>query len=423
MSTYAVIDCDNCYVSCEKVFRPDLEGRPVVVLSNNDGCVVSRSNEAKALGIKTGMPFFKVQQQFPNADIAYFSGNYELYGDLTGRVMSIISHAVPDYFRYSIDEAFALLHGMESIDLKQWGEQLHTTIQRWVGIPVSIGIGPTKTLAKMASHYAKHYKGYHHCCYIDSDDKRRKALALYPINEVWGIGRRYSTRLQSMGIHTAGDFATMSREGVSAAFRNVVILNTWRELNGEDCIANEEVAKKKSICVSRSFAGMIGDLDLLKTQVSTFAVKAAEKLRKQQSVASVLGVFMSTNAFREDLEQYNAFAEHHFLTPTSSTIELAKAAEACATKIFKPGCQFKRAGVVLMSINSGENIQTNLIDFDAERFQKMRRLDEVVDRINKFDGKGTIVLGSQQLQGKILSASAHRSPCYTTRWSDIITLT
>lgn len=230
MTYFAVVDCDNCYVSCERVFRPDLNGKPVVVLSNNDGCVVARSNEAKKMGIKAGTPYFKLAQQFPDQKIAVFSSNYELYGDLTARVMTIIAQQSPEYFRYSIDEAFVVLKGMENVGLKKWGEELHKTIKQGVGIPVSIGIAPTKTLAKMASHFAKHYAGYNHCCLIDDETKRKKALKLYPIDEVWGIGRRYATKLDNMGIKTAWDFAEMSRESINATFNNVVVLRTWRNL-------------------------------------------------------------------------------------------------------------------------------------------------------------------------------------------------
>ena len=190
-----IISNNNCYVSCERVFRPDLEGKPVVVLSNNDGCVVARSNEAKKMGIKAGTPYFQLAQQFPNQKIAVFSSNYELYGELTGRIVSLISQEVPAYFRYSIDECFIYLDGMEHLDLKKWGEDLHKKIKQYVGMPVSIGLAPNKTLAKMASHFAKKYQGYRHCCMIDSDEKRIKALKLYPIDEVWGIGRRYAALL------------------------------------------------------------------------------------------------------------------------------------------------------------------------------------------------------------------------------------
>ena len=429
---YAIVDCDNCYVSCERLFRPDLNGKPVVVLSNNDGCVVARSNEAKQMGIKAGTPYFQLSELFPGQKIAVFSSNYELYGDLTGRVMTLLAHEAPEYFRYSIDEAFLRLHGMDSIDLKAWGEQLHLKVRHNIGMPVSIGIAPNKTLAKMASHFAKHYKGYNHCCLIDTDAKRRKALALYDIHEVWGIGRRYADRLQHMGIHTAGDFANMSAEAVNATFRNVVILRTWRELNGEDCVPNEEMAKKKSICVSRSFNGMISDFDTLRTHLSNYAARCAEKLRRQHTVASVVSVFLSTNPFREDLPQYNNYGEHRFLTPTANSIDIVKAAAHCAEGIYRPGFCYKRAGVIVMSIDSGPGIQTNFLDFDADRFQKIKHLDQVVDHLNKVNGTETIVLGSQQYPGKGRGDKSpkfeeaikreFKSPNYTTRWSDIIPL-
>lgn len=432
MNYFAVVDCDNCYVSCERVFRPDLNGKPVVVLSNNDGCVVARSNEAKKLGIKAGTPYFKLAQQFPDQKIAVFSSNYELYGDLTARVMTIIAQQSPEYFRYSIDEAFVVLKGMENVDLKKWGEELHKTIKQRVGIPVSIGIAPTKTLAKMASHFAKHYAGYNHCCLIDDETKRKKALKLYPIDEVWGIGRRYAAKLDNMGIKTAWDFAEISRESINATFNKVVVLRTWRELNGEDCVPNDEPAKKKSICVSRSFPGMIGDIDQLKTYIANYAARCSEKLRKQNTVASVVGVFLSTNPFREDLEQYSNFAEVNLLTPTNSSITIVKKAKEALEKIYRPGLQYKRAGVIVLSMESGMGVQTNFLDFDAERFEKMRELDKVLDRLNKVNGTETVILGVQQFKGKdnkgkatqFADAIKHefKSPNYTTRWSDIIEL-
>ena len=432
MTYFAVVDCDNCYVSCERVFRPDLNGKPVVVLSNNDGCVVARSNEAKKMGIKAGTPYFKLAQQFPDQKIAVFSSNYELYGDLTARVMSIIAQQAPEYFRYSIDEAFVVLKGMENIDLKAWGDELYKTIRQGVGIPVSIGIAPTKTLAKMASHFAKHYAGYNHCCLIDDETKRKKALQLYPIDEVWGIGRRYAARLDNMGIKTAWDFAESSREWINATFNNVVVLRTWRELNGEDCVPNDEPAKKKSICVSRSFPGMIGDIEQLKTYIANYAARCSEKLRRQNTVASVVGVFLSTNPFREDLGQYNNFAEVNLLTPSNSSITIVKKSMEALEKIYRPGFQYKKAGVIVLSIESGGGIQTNLLDFDAERFEKMKRLDKVLDRLNKVNGSETLILGSQQFRGKdsrgkatqFADAIKHefKSPNYTTRWSDIIEL-
>ena len=240
---YAIIDCDNCYVSCERVFRPDLNGKPVVVLSNNDGCVVARSNEAKALGIKAGMPYFKMKEQYGD-QVTVFSSNYELYGDITDRVMSLVRKAAPTFYRYSIDEGFCDLAGMDNYDLKIWGEDLSAYIWKATRMPVSIGIAPTKTLAKMASHYAKHYKGFNHCCFIETDEQRIKALEKYEIEEVWGIGRRYAARLQALGIKTALDFASHAETWVRATLNNVVVIRTWKELNGEDCIPMEEMSKK-----------------------------------------------------------------------------------------------------------------------------------------------------------------------------------
>ena len=429
---YGIIDCDNCYVSCERVFRPDLRDKPVVVLSNNDGCVVARSNEAKKMGIKAGTPYFQLAEQFPNQKIAVFSSNYELYGELTGRVVSIIRKEAPAYFRYSIDECFVYLDGMEHLDLKAWGEELHKKIKRSVGMPVSIGLAPNKTLAKMASHYAKKYQGYHHCCMIDTDEKRIKALKLYPIDEVWGIGRRYAAKLEALGVKTAYDFAEHNQTWVKATFNNIVIERTWRELNGEDCVPNEEMAKKKSICTSRSFNGMITDLDGLRTHVSNYAARCAEKLRQQNTVASIVGVFLNTNVFREDLPQYWNFQEKRLITPTSSTITIVKAANEVLQKLFRQGYHYKKAGVIVMGIGPNSPIQQDLFDTNAEQFEKMRKLDAVIDRINKLNGSETIVLGSQQYTQKdgkgkaqvFANAIKHdfKSKNPTTRWSDIIVL-
>ena len=429
---YGIIDCDNCYVSCERVFRPDLKDKPVVVLSNNDGCVVARSNEAKKMGIKAGTPYFQLAEQFPNQKIVVFSSNYELYGELTSRVVSIICKEAPAYFRYSIDECFVYLDGMEKIDLKAWGEELHKKIKRNVGMPVSIGLAPNKTLAKMASHFAKKYQGYRHCCMIDSDEKRIKALKLYPIDEVWGIGRRYAARLEALGVKTAYDFAEHNQTWVKATFNNIVIERTWRELNGEDCVPNEEMAKKKSICTSRSFNGMITDLDGLRTHVSNYAARCAEKLRQQGTVASIVGVFLNTNAFREDLPQYWNFQEMRLVTPSSSTITIVKAANEVLQKLYRQGYHYKKAGVIVMGIGPNSPIQQDLFDINAEQFEKMKRLDAVIDRINKVNGTETIVLGSQQYTQKdgkgkanvFANAIKHdfKSKNPTTRWSDIIVL-
>ena len=451
---YGIVDCDNCYVSCERVFRPDLNGKPVVVLSNNDGCVVARSNEAKKLGIKAGMPYFQLAQQYPDNKIAVFSSNYELYGELTGRVVEIIRQEAPSFFRYSIDECFVYfpsekrseklkvkskkleepdskLYTLNS-ELKLWGENLHKKIRKCVGMPVSIGLAPTKTLAKMASHFAKKYPGYRHCCMIDTDEKRVKALKLFPIEDVWGIGRRYAAKLQALGVQTAYDFAAHHGDWVKNIFRNVVIYRTWCELNGIDAVPNEEMAKKKSICTSRSFCGMLTELDDIRTHVANYAARCAEKLRKQDTVATIVAVFLNTNFFREDLPQYWNFQEKRLIVGTNSTIDIVKAATEVLHDIYIPGYHYKKAGVIVMGIGPTAPQQLDLFDYDAKDYDKKKRLDKAIDHINKINGSETIVLGSQQYtqkegQGKAeVFANAikhdHKSKNPTTRWSDIIKL-
>ena len=442
---YGIADLDNCYCSCEKVFRPDLEGKPIVVLSNNDGCVVARSNEAKKMGIKEGTPYFQLAQQFPGQKIAVFSSNYELYGELTGRVVSIIRQETPAYFRYSIDECFMYLDGIELDKLQTWGENLHKRVKREVGLPISIGLAPNKTLAKIASKLAKKYAAYKHCCMIDTDYKREKALEWCPIEDVWGIGRRYAAKLQALGCKTALDFAKHHKDWVRLTFNNINIVRTWQELNGEDAVPNEalelcslatngtqELAKKKSICTSRSFNGMISDKDTLRTHIANYAARCAEKLRMQKTVATTVGVFVNTNAFREDLAQYWNFQETRLVTPTSSTIPIVQAAHDVLDRIFIQGYQYKKAGVIVMGISPDSPIQQDLFDLNAEQIQKMRRLDEVIDRINRMHGSETIVIGAQQYTQKngkgkaevFANAIKHdfRSKNPTTRWSDIIKL-
>ena len=429
---YGIIDCDNCYVSCERVFRPDLEGKPVVVLSNGDGCVVARSNEAKALGIKEGTPYFQMQQQFPNQEIAVFSSNYELYGDLTSRVVMIISQEAPAYFRYSIDECFVYLDGMERVNLQQWGEHLHQRIRRSVGLPVSIGLAPNKTLAKIASKLAKKFEVYRHCCIIDNDDNRIAALKWLPVEDVWGIGRRYAAKLQALGCRTAYDFAQHHRDWVRLTFNNINIVRTWQELNGEDVVPNEELTKKKSICTSRSFSGMIADKDQLRTHISNYASRCAEKLRRQDTVASVVGIFVSTNPFREDLLQYWKYQELRLITPTNSTIPIVQAATELLDRLFIQGLQYKRAGVIVNGISPSSPLQQDLFDVDAGQIRKLKKLDAAVDLLNKRYGSETVVIGAQQYtkphgEGKAdVFADAikhdHKSKNPTTRWSDIIEL-
>lgn len=393
---------------------------------------MARSNEAKALGIKEGIPYYQMVEQWPNQKIAVFSSNYELYGELTGRVISIISQEAPAYFRYSIDECFVYLDGMQHINLQKWGENLHQRIKKSVGMPVSIGLAPNKTLAKIASKLAKKFEVYRHSCIIDNDENRMAALKWLPVDDVWGIGRRYAEKLHALGCQSAYDFASHHKDWVRQTFNNINIVRTWQELNGEDIVPNEQLAKKKSICTSRSFNGMISDLDTLRTNISNYASRCAEKLRKQNTVASIVGVFVSSNPFREDLLQYWKYQEMKLITPTSSTILIVQAATEVLKDIFVQGVQYKRGGVIVMGISPNSPIQQDLFDMDAGQIQKLKRLDAVVDRINKLNGSETIVIGAQQYtkpggKGRAdVFANAmkqdFKSKNPTTRWSDIIRL-
>ena len=298
-------------------------------------------------------------------------------------------------------------------------------------MPVSIGIAPTKTLAKVVSKFAKKYPGYHHCCVIDDENKREVALKLFPVGDVWGIGRRWSRKLDTLGVRTAFDFANHSSTWVRSYF-NIVGQRTWQELNGIDCIPFDdmEMVTKKSICTSRSFPTMLGDIASLRTHVANYAARCAEKLRRQHSVSSVVGVFIDTNHFRDDLQQYGMSFSMVMPTPTNSTQPIVNCAIQCLEKMFRPGYLYKKAGVMILDITNESNIQTSFLDYEPERYKKMRNLDEVVDRINKLNGRETVVLGAQQYTAKGGKGRAgqfataikrdHISPYYTTRWSDII---
>lgn len=399
------------------------------MLSNNDGCVVARSKEAKALGIKAGTPYYQVAEQIPKGVLTVFSSNYELYGDITNRVMNIIRDASPSFYRYSIDEAFCILDGMNINDLKKWGEDLSKKILKWTGMPVSVGIASTKTLAKCADRFAKDYPAYNKCCIIDNEEKRVKALQIFPIKEVWGIGRQLNARLESIGINYAYDFSMKPRHWIREMF-HITGERTWMELNGTDCIPTEDMTTKKSICTSRSFPGMIEDFTKIRTYVSNYAARCSEKLRKQNSVCSMITVFISTNTMRKDLPQYSNSINYSFLTPCNTTQQCVAAALECLKQIFREGYKYKRAGVIVTGISSANSIQTSFIDYDAIKQNKMQRLSQVADDINSKNGSETIVLGSQQFtaekgQGKagiFRDAIKHefRSGNYTTRWNDII---
>ena len=427
---YAVVDCDNCFVSCERVFQPELWGKPVVVLSNNDGCVVARSNEAKALGIKMGVPIFQIATLCKQHDVQIRSSNYILYADMSNRIMSILREEVgPGMMeQYSIDEAFLTID--LKMDFRQWGEALVKKIGRWTGMPVSIGIAPTRTLAKAATWFAKKFKGYNKVCIIDNEERREKALKALAVEEVWGIGWRGQDKCRYYGIQTAWDFTEKSASWVRQNF-TITGLRTWKELKGESCIDTVLTGAKQSICTSRSFNGMVSRKGELEMYVSNYAAHCAEKLRAQHSVCSLVTVFIATNTFREDLAQYGTSITATLSTPASSTIEVTEAALRAFRACYKEGYQYKRAGVIVSGISSDKAIQLDIFDvLTPEQRSKYNRLSEVVDTINRKMGNDTVILGVQQFPKdpktgessnfRNLIKHEHRSKCYTTKIDELI---
>ena len=419
LTMYALADCNNFFVSCERVFRPDLEGKPVVVLSGNDGCVVSRSNEAKALGVKMGVPLYQIKNLVDKEGIVCFSSNFSLYGDLSNRVMSIIRSHTSRFEQYSIDECFFNIDHIPADRQKAYCEQLVKAIRRGVGIPVSIGIASSKTLAKVASKYAKKYPGYHGVCEIRTEEQRIKALSTFEIGDVWGIGRRAKAKLQNAGITTALDFAQKS----SAFAQNMLHkpgLLTWQELLGQDVIDITELPMKQSITTSRTFASAITDQTLLEEQIANFCAHCARELRVQKSVAQQLYVYAHTSAFRTDIEQHYLSELVTLPVATSNSQELISYALAAFRRAYRPGALYKKTGVVLLKIIPETAVVPDL--FDTKDRDKDKRLQRVLDHIDDRHGKRAIILGSQIQSQQTVYKNEHKSPLYTTDLRDIITL-
>jgi len=416
---YALVDCNNFFVSCERVFQPQLEGRAVVVLSNNDGCVVARSNESKAMGIKMGTPFFKVKHFVESGALEVRSSNYALYGDLSARVMSILAETVPHIEIYSIDEAFLHLDGISREAVPGLCRDLVARIRRWVGIPVSIGVAPTKTLAKIASHFAKSYPGYKGVCMMDSDAKRLKALELTPIEDVWGVGRRLAPRMHASGIRTALDYVTRPESWVRSNF-NIPGVRTWEELQGRACVEEDREERRKSICTSRSFADMISDEDELCLRVSDFAASCAHKLREEGSAACEVTTFLYTNRFREDMRQYFPSATVRLAVAANSTHEIVGAALRAFRTIYRPEYMYKKAGVIVNAIVPADAVQSSLFDNDEELRDRQERLSKVMDAVNA-GGNSLLRLASQR-SGHYADGirSEYRSRLYSTSLDDII---
>ena len=408
-----VVDCNNFFGSCERVFAPKLIGRPAVVLSSNDGCVVARSNEAKAMGIAMGIPFFKVKGLVESGQLCALSSNYTLYGDMSRRVMSVIRRHVPEMEQYSIDECFIVLPEIE--DYQAFGCRLSQIVEQWTGIPVSVGLAPTKTLAKLASRFAKKHKGYRGCCLIDTQEKRRKALELTNLRDVWGIGRKSAAKLEQMGLHTAWQFARSGQKQIRKLM-GVAGEETWRELNGESVLGLTMPTQRKSIQSTRSFNRPLLTTRELHTALADFCAQVAEKLRKENACARTVGIFFATDRFNPNVPFIQRTAIHSFDVATADPREFSAATRRLLEGIYTDGIPTKRAGVWVDGIEHAA-IQRGL--FDRVDRERQKRLLQTIDSVKLKMGRDSLRLASQEHVESIVSSEL-RSPSYSTKLSDIL---
>ena len=415
---FALIDCNNFYVSCERVFNPKLNKRPVVVLSNNDGCAISRSNEAKALGIPMGAPAFKYEKIFRENDVQIFSSNFPLYGDMSSRVMSILSKFSPNIEIYSIDEAFLKFEGFENYDLESYWLEIKDMVLKWTGIPISIGVAPTKALAKVSNRIAKKFPNQTKGVYlINSEKKRIKALNWLKIRDIWGIGLRHAERLKNIKVNTAYNFINLE-DGWVRKNMSVVGLRLKKELEGKSVLDLEEVrSPKKAIATTRSFNGTITDYEKIKERISTFAICCAEKLRAQNSNCSSIYVFIRSNKFQKNKTQYRNGILITIPFSTNSNMIISKYAIKGLKSIFKKGINYKKAGTIVMGLDSSENYQINI--FENEN-PKHKYLMKTIDYIQKKEGQSKIKLASQDLTKRWKMKQESLSPNYTCKIKDII---
>ena len=418
MPPFVHIDCNNFYASCERVFNPALIGKPVIVLSNNDGCAIARSNEAKALGIKMGQPAFEIKDLIEKNNVAVFSANFELYGDMSNRVMTILSHFSPLQEIYSIDECFLDLEGI-NVDMRAYGLEMKRKVEKWTHLPISIGIGQTKSLAKTATRVAKKFltqtNGVH---YIDTEEKRIKALKWLSVEDVWGIGRQHSKRLNAINVKNAYQFTNLPDDWVKT-YMSIVGLRLKKDLQGISTLQLEEVKDKKSIATTRTFDKMVDDFKDVRERVSTFAVKCSEKLRKQKSCCNAVQVFITTNFFREDLPQYSNSITIKLPFATNSAIELSKYATQGLKRIFKTGYKYKKAGVIVLDFTPEDNQQLNIFE---NRKVKHIPLMKAIDSLNKRYSKDLVRLATQAPGRTWRMKQEKLSPHYTTDINEIVTV-
>lgn len=413
--TFALVDCNSFYASCERIFRPDIKKRPVVVLSNNDGCVVALSKEAKQLGIKMCEPWFKIEKSFLKRGGVAFSSNYELYADVSSRVMQTLEYLSPNVEIYSIDEAFLDLTGIR--DLEQFGHQCRTTINRWVGVPVCVGIGPTKTLAKVANYGAKHYPATEGVVDLSDAKRRKKLMSLMPVREVWGVGSRINRKLHTLGIETALELAEMDIKLIKRKFSSV-LERTVMELQGYPCIGLEQQPKtKKQIVVSRTFSRKVNDLDSINEAVSDYAARACAKLRRENQYCKMVSVFMRTNYFRKQDRQYHGFKSYRLFSPTNDTRDILNATRQLTKQIFQTNINFIKAGVMLSDFYDEGVYQGDLFRTIDKRINS-EELMTTIDKINT-SGIGKVTFASQGIKKSWSMRRLLKSPRYLTNWEEM----
>lgn len=416
---YALVDCNNFYASCERVFNPNLQGKPIAILSNNDGCVIARSDEAKALNLPMGAPAFKYESFFKANNIQVFSSNYPLYGDMSTRVMRILEQFTPDVEVYSVDEAFLGLKGFQNIDITAYGHEIRTRILKYTGIPTCVGIAPTKALSKVANKIARKFsKETKGVFLIDSDASRIKALKWFKIEDVWGVGRRLSKRLKHINCNTAYDFTLLSDDYIIKQF-SIVEWRLKQDLLGNPTLKLEKPSPKKAIATTRSFEGTISDLDNITERVSTFATSCAEKLRKQKSSCHMIIVQLSSDRHKKDMTHEYGSKMITLPYPTDSSLIISTQAVAAAKQLFKTGVQYKRAGIVVTGLVPNDAFQLDLFTSENPKHKPLMR---VIDALNSKYKSHAIKLGNQDLQRTWKMKQERLSPKYTTNINDIITV-
>ncbi|WP_409415910.1 Y-family DNA polymerase [Flavobacterium sp. PS2] len=416
---FALVDCNNFYASCQRVFEPHLIGKPVVILSNNDGCVIARSDEAKLAGVPMGAPAFKFEALFKEKNIYVYSSNYALYGDMSNRVMNMLRTYTPDIELYSIDEAFLKFSGFELFDLHNLGLDMRKKITRGTGIPVSVGFAPTKVLAKVANKIARKFSERTQNVYsIDNDEKRIKALKWTKIEDVWGIGRKHAKRLKQKNILTAYQFTQLSDAWVRKEMA-VVGLRLKHELEGKPTLDLEAPRNKKMIATTRSFETKYATYDEISERVSTFTASCAEKLRRQGCHCNMVTVFIQTNYLANDQSQYSRSITINTDFPTNSTIELNQAAQRGLKEIYKTGYSYKRAGVVVMGLTPNDETQLNLFSTSNPKHQPLM---SVIDKMNLSYGDNKVKFGVQSLGRQWKMKQERLSPKFSTKLKDVITI-